>query len=134
MTEPIVEGYGLPGWLDRGDGEIGPGGFPLNSKSQAYEASRVIKSGAGSLFGVTGYNSGAAGFVLIFDLTPKDGLVPANGSIPEVVIAAPTLSNYFANYGTLGRAFKQGIVAAFSSTGPTLTLGTASVWFDAQYW
>lgn len=113
-------------------GEIGPGGFPLNSTSVALEASRTVKSGAGTLFGLSGFNSkGSAQFVLVFDL-PSAALLTA-ASIPVVVVTAPTVANFSVDFGFYGRAFRSGIVIANSSTSATLTAGSADCWFDAQY-
>lgn len=122
----------LEGWLSRLVGEVGPGGFPLNSTSVALEASRTVKSGAGTLFGLSGFNAKvAAQFVLVFDLESVAKLSAA--SIPVIVITAPTVANFSYDAGFYGRAFRAGIVIANSSTSTALTAGSADCWFDAQY-
>jgi hypothetical protein len=118
------------GWFEREYGEPGPGGLPLNATSQALGISLIVKSGAGSLVAVTGFNNNAAArFLHIFD---TQGAL-ANGMVPVVVISVAIAGNYSQNWTSLGRAFARGIVLANSTTAATLTLGTADFWFDAQY-
>ena len=106
------------------------GSTPNNSTSLAYEASRIIKSGPGLLLGLSGYNSKASGqFVLLFDATS----VPIDGTVAQVVVTVPTVSNFSIDFGMYGRAFKRGIVVCNSSTAPTKTIGSADVFFDAQF-
>lgn len=111
------------------EGGLFPGGFPLSSHSNAYEKSRVVKSGAGRLFGLSGYNSGAAQFVLLFDAAT----LPADGAVPIFPIAAAATSTFGAYWGSVGRWFYQGIVICNSSTGPTKTIGAADCFWDIQF-
>lgn len=102
----------------------------LNSTSTAYEASRIIKAGAGRLWGFSGYNSKAsAQFIQIFD----SATLPADTAVPVVVFTVATVANFSLDYSTRGRKFDNGIVICNSSTGPTKTIGSADCWFDAQY-
>lgn len=102
----------------------------LNSTSEAYEASRVIKPKPGVLLGMTGYNSKAsAQFIQVHDSAG----VPAEGAIPKILISVAASSPFSIDYTQIGRLFKYGIVVCNSSTGPTKTVGSADVWFDAQY-
>lgn len=102
----------------------------INSTSTAYEASRVIKSSAGRLYGVSGYNSKAsAQFIQLFNSTT----VPADTAVPVFVMTVPASSNFSIDFGTYGRFFSTGIAIANSSTGPTKTVGSADCFFDAQY-
>lgn len=118
------------GWWSRLFGEATSAGFPVNSTSQALEAARVVKSGAGTLFGVSGFNNkGTAQFVQIFDVEKP----PVNGAVPVVVITVPTVSNFSIAFGILGRSFARGIFVCNSSTLATLTAGAADCWFDCQY-
>lgn len=101
-----------------------------NSTSIAYEASRVIKPKPGALYGLTGYNSKVSTqFIQIHDATG----VPAEGSIPKIVISVAAASPFSLDYGVNGRNFEYGIVIVNSSTGPTKTIGSADIWVDAQY-
>lgn len=110
-------------------GEASGAGVPLNSRSLAYEASRIVKAGPGTLYGFTVYNAkNAAQFVLIFDAAT----LPGNGAIPEAVYTVATVQNLGVSW-LPGRIFQRGIVIANSSTGPTLTIGSADCFFDAQY-
>lgn len=105
-------------------------GWGLNSSSVAYVASQVIKAAPGTLWGVTGYNSKAsAQFIQLHDATS----LPANTAIPPLVFTVAATSNFSLDFGLVGRGFVTGIVIANSSTGPTLTVGSADCYFDAQY-
>lgn len=106
------------------------GDFPHNSSSQQTEASRVVKAGAGSLFGFSGYNNGAAAiWVHVFDTAQ----VPANGAVPVTVVSVAGNGEFSADWGLWGRAFQAGCVLAGSSTLASLTLVGAVCWFDAQF-
>lgn len=140
METPVVfggaEALDVPGaisqggWWSRLFGEATSAGFPVNSTSQALESSRVVKSGAGTLFGVSGFNNKAsAQFIQVFDLEK----IPADGFVPVIVITVPTVANFSIAFGILGRSFARGIVLCNSSTLATKTLGAADCWFDAQY-
>lgn len=125
-----LEAHPLQRWFDRMAGEDSPAGFPLSSSSGQLEQFRVVKAGAGTLFGLSGFNSKAAAqFVLIFDSSSA----LSAGAVPVVVISVPASSNFSYDAGLWGRAFRSGIVVANSSTAATLTAGAADCWFDAQY-
>lgn len=120
----------LEGWFARLAGESGPGGFPCNSTSNALENSRVVKSGAGLLYGFSGFNNKAGSqFIQVFDASA----VPADGAVPVFVMTVPTVANFSVSWGTVGRAFSRGIVLVNSSTAATKTVGSADCWFDVQY-
>lgn len=105
---------------------------PQNSTSTAYEASRQVKASPGVLLGLSGYNSKTSTqFILIVDSGSPS--VPITGVIPVVVIAVSAASNFSYDPGPAGRAFSAGIWVVNSSTGPTVTVGSADCFFDAQY-
>lgn len=104
--------------------------LPLNSPVRGFVTGVVVKPTQGKLFGASILNQNvAARFVLMFDAVA----VPANGSVPLFpypVAASSLLGLYF---GSVGRAFEQGIVFALSTTSATLTLAGADMWCDAQF-
>lgn len=130
-------GYILPVRAD-GYGNLGAalpspyfGSAPLNSTSAAYEASRLVKTGPGVLLGLSGYNSKTATqFILVVDYGAAT--IPPTGTIPAIVIAVSAASNFSYDPGRFGRAFSAGLWVVNSSTGPTVTVGSADCWFDAQ--
>jgi hypothetical protein len=108
-----------------------PKGIPRNTSTDALAASLIVAGGARRLFGLQGVNNNAAAtFVLIFD-TDK---VPANGSVPKLPIRAAGSDNFSAYFGASGRWFDRGIVIVNSSTLATLTLSTADLWLDVQFY
>ena len=105
---------------------------PNNSTSTAYETSRLAKATSGVCFGVSGYSSRASSqFILLLDFAGSG--VPANATVPVIVVPVPATSAFSIDFGRWGRKFSAGIWAANSSTGPTLTIGSADTWFDVRY-
>lgn len=103
--------------------------LPLNVHSNAYEASRVIKTGPGLLYGFEIYNSkGTAQFVQVFDAAT----LPADGAIPACIFTAAATANLPVQW-IPPRAFYVGCVICNSSTGPTKTIGSADLFMDVQF-
>jgi hypothetical protein len=103
---------------------------PTNAATAAYATSLVVKAAAGTLYGISGYNSKtSAQFIQLHDAAA----LPANTAVPVVTLTVPASSNFSIDFGLRGKAFATGIVAADSSTGPTLTVGSADCWFEARY-
>lgn len=101
----------------------------LNASNTVYATGKVIKASPGILYGLSGYNSGPAQFILLYDSTT----IPADAAQAVVVIAVPTMSNFFYNPGPYGRSFATGISVSNSSTAPAKTVGAADCFVDAQY-
>ena len=102
---------------------------PTNSTQAALATSKVIKASAGTLFGISGYNSGAAQFIQLHDAAA----LPADTAVPVVNIAVAATSNFSIDFGLYGMAFANGIVACNSSTAATKTIGGADCQFFARY-
>lgn len=103
---------------------------PNNSTSKTYENSRIVKSTSGVLFSITGFNSKAsAQWIQVHNTTS----LPANTAIPAVIFYVQATSNFSFSADKFGRYFSNGLVVTNSTTGPTLTIGSADCWFDVQY-
>jgi hypothetical protein len=108
-----------------------PDGFPDNGTTQGLVSSLVLATGRRRLFGFQGVNNNAAAtFVLVFDATA----LPSNGAVPRMWVRAAGSDNFSAYFGSTGRWFDQGIVIANSSTLATLTLSTADLEIDGQFY
>lgn len=104
---------------------------PTNATTTAYDNDLSIKTSAGTLYGISGYNSStSAVFLLLMDSASQ----PNDGVAGKVVITVPPLSNFSYDAGFLGRSFASGIFAVSSTTSPTKTLNSSSdLFIDAQY-
>jgi len=106
---------------------------PKNVKyydSTALEASAIIKSTAGTLYSVTGYNDNAvAQFIQLHDASS----LPADGGVPKIVLVVGAKENFYYDLGEIGRWFSTGVIVCNSTTAATKTIGAANCWFDAQY-
>jgi hypothetical protein len=116
----------LAEWEDVAAGGV----LPRNNSSKAFGTSLVVKAGQGKLYGASLYNQNAAArHVLLFDAAtlPANG-APAAATFP--IAAAAATGIYF---GSVGRAFEQGILFALSTTAGTLTIAGSDLWVDAQF-
>lgn len=112
-----------------GNLKTNPGYLVLSrSSSSALEASRVVKTSSGDFFRVEGYST-AAGFIQVHNANS----LPADGVAPVISFAVAANQNFEQDYGALPYNLSTGIVVCFSSTQPTKTLGSASVWFEVGY-
>lgn len=101
-----------------------------NITTTAYATNLVIKGSPGRLYRLAGYNSlASAQFIQLHDASS----LPADTSVPKVILTVGASSNFSVDFGLLGRYFAVGIVVCNSSTGPTKTIGSANIWVDAGY-
>ena len=100
-----------------------------NATVVAYVASQVAKASAGTLYRISGYNSGGAQFLQVHNTAS----LPADAAIPILLLAIPAQTNFYFDFGLAGRSFSTGITICNSSTGPTKTIGAADLWLDTQY-
>ncbi len=96
--------------------------------STAYEASHVFQTTPSRLYSFSGYNSkGSSQFVQLHDAAA----LPSDTSIPVITFVVAASSNFSFDFGPNGVQFNTGVVGTNSSAGPTLTIGSADVWFQA---
>ena len=98
--------------------------------STALVASVVVKASAGTIFSVVGYNDKtSAQFIQLHDSSS----LPADTAVPKIPFRVPAKSNFYLDFGEIGRQCENGIVLCNSSTVATKTLGSADCWFSVQY-
>jgi len=99
------------------------------STSTAQEASRVISASACSVSRAAMQNASASTrYLQLHDATS----LPANGAVPEAVIIIGTTQTQVMTWSHPNNRFTTGCVAATSSTGPTLTIGSADAIFQVD--
>lgn len=98
------------------------------ANSAAYEASRIVKASAGTLYSIAGYNSGPAQFLHIYNSTT----LPAEGAAPIMVFAIPATASFSFSF-PLGLPCSAGIVVGNSTTAPIKTIGSANCYFTATF-
>lgn len=93
-------------------------------------SSLVIKAGAGTLYGLSVYNTGAVDqYIQIHNTTT----LPADTAVPIITIPLYAGGVLFLDYGVYGIPFAVGMVACNSTTIGTKTIGAADCWFVATY-
>ena len=94
--------------------------------SAALEASHVISAVPASLYWLNVYNDkGSAQYIQVHD----SASLPANGAIPVMTFTLASKATATIQLSDPPMAFTKGIVVANSSTGATLTIGSADCWF-----
>ena len=96
----------------------------------ALAASGIIKASAGTLYGLAGINDSASDqYLQIFDSVT----VPADTTVPDLVLFIPAKSNFSFDLGIYGYALATGISWSNSSTLATKTIGSDDVWLNGIY-
>jgi len=109
---------------------LDPRGQVSRYGSGALAASGIISTTPCWFYGFTGYNSGPAQWIHLFNAVA----VPANGAVPSIApVSIPAIDNFFFNVGELGYFFSTGLCWSNSTTLATKTLGAADVWLDCSY-
>jgi hypothetical protein len=126
ITNALPSGTNTIGKVEPNSPATGPNS---NVTTSALAASLQVKSSAGTLFMLTGYNNKASNqFIQIHNST-----APSGGAAPVITFTVPANSNFSFDFGMYGRYFSTGIYVVNSSTVATYTAGSADCWFDAQY-
>jgi hypothetical protein len=100
--------------------------FATLISSVALEASHVLATTKGKLFSLIIYNDKAsAQYYQLHDAAA----LPSNGTVPILTVQVATKATLAINTPI---PFVNGLVVANSSTGATLTIGSADSWFTAQ--
>ena len=105
---------------------------PTADVSAAYEASSVSKASAGVLYNISGYNSGPAQFLLVFN----SATVPADGAVtPYVIYRLAATSVFSFTTGKFGIYFGTGISWSNSTDADPFTkaIGAGDVFVNLQY-
>ncbi len=91
----------------------------------------VVKASAGTLHSIVGYvASGADGWIQVHDATSQ----PADTAVPELSVFVPAATaDQPVNIPLPGHVCATGITLAWSTTGPTLTSGSAVLFLTAYY-
>ena len=78
---------------------------PRNVLKATLSNSSQVAANPAVLYGISGYNSGAAQFIQLHDLATT----PADTAVPALNIAGAAASNYSIDFGVYGMAFAAGI-------------------------
>jgi hypothetical protein len=108
---------------------LSPNTSATSVSSTALETGHVLKASAGVLHGFSGYNSRTSQqFIQVFNSTT----VPADATVPIIVMLVPPQSNFYWDSVKFGVPFSTGISISNSSTVATKTIGSADCFFFAQ--
>jgi hypothetical protein len=105
-------------------------GVEAKNQTAASVASLVVIAQPGRLLRMAGYNGNVATrYIQLHDATS----LPANATVPAFSVPVAAGAAFDIDFGVYGRKFRTGIVIANSTTGPTLTAGSADMVVDAQW-
>lgn len=93
---------------------------PNNARTVVLANALSVKAELGVVYGVGGYST-TTQFLQIHDLAAA----PTNGAVPNFVFPITANAPFAVDFGIFGMLCTRGIQIAFSTTGPTLTLGVA---------
>lgn len=101
-----------------------------NMVSTAVESGRVVKAGAGNLYGIAATSGASAGYLMVFNATS----VPADGAVtPHLCRVIAANSSITVDYGPIATRYSVGISAAFSTTGCFTKTASATAMFEVRY-
>lgn len=106
---------------------------PTADNSEAYESFSLSKSSAGVLYGLSGFNSSETN---LFVQVHNSSTIPTSGSIPTILVFAPSQNNFFWDGSKFGMYFSSGMAWCSSTSGPTYTPDTVtsgSLWVNLMY-
>lgn len=97
------------------------------ASSTVLSSSIIAKASSGNLYELVGYST-TAGFIQIFN----SATVPADGAVPIISFAIEANNNFSKTLPKPIR-FSNGIVACFSTTQTTKTIGGNVAWFEVTF-
>lgn len=98
--------------------------------SIAYESSEAVKSSAGTVYRISGFNAHTSPvWIQLHNLSA----VPSNNAVPVLIIYVAATAAFDFDLSVIGRHCNKGIVVCSSSTGPKLTISGDTAWFSVQY-
>jgi hypothetical protein len=98
--------------------------------SAALEASHIVKTAKGVVYGISAYNgNGAARFIQLFDSTT----LPADAVVPLFTFQVAAGATLLLTFPGVGIQFYTGVVVCNSSTGGAKTIGAADSLFQILF-
>ena len=118
--------------MARSNLQFDPGELPYgyNSGGALVASGVIVNAGPARLFNLTVTSESASDqYVMLFDAAA----VPANGAAAVGAFKVPAGSTGRIDFGSRGKAFKNGICWSNSSTLPTRTAGAADCYAEANW-
>lgn len=97
--------------------------------SDGLKKSLQIKAAPGALYSITGYNTGPAQYIAIYD----KATTPTVGDKPKLLVKVATETSFYWDFTQIARQFTAGIFIGNTSTAASFTAGADDCLFDAMY-